>query len=308
MKKIFIFFALLTNILAAQITRNNDWKKTGNTLMAPTYSLGSFDFPFWIIAQSKRLIKADSGAIARMGAMTSTAAAVNGSFWYDPALNGFVYFHNSNGSTNMATWTNSVFATSIYGVATTAAGYNLQITTTGTTNMAFSPGGSISLGVATNSIELVKPTRVGSTALPTRTLDVSGNFAVSLTSTLSGAVLCGNTFSATSTSSVNGVQLVSGGFTVTTKAINTTAGDAATINSTNGRFRKDNTGATFVLTNSQITANSIILLTFASDPGATGYDSPVVTAIAGSATITFKTAGVAAAPTNNTDINFFVIN
>lgn len=91
------------------------------------------------------------------------------------------------------------------------------------------------------------------------------------------------------------------------KGIDTTAGDSATINAMVGRFRKDTTGTTFTLTNSYITANSIIDLTYASDPGITGFDAFVV-AGAGSATITFTTSGVAAAPTANTDLNFTIIN
>lgn len=89
----------------------------------------------------------------------------------------------------------------------------------------------------------------------------------------------------------------------TTKTINTTAGDAATINSPAGRFRKDVTGASFTLTNSYITANSIIVLTPANaaiDATALSY---TVSAGAGSATITLD-----AAPTANFDMNFLVIN
>lgn len=91
------------------------------------------------------------------------------------------------------------------------------------------------------------------------------------------------------------------------KVINVTAGDDATINSIAGRFRKDASGTTFTLTNSFITANSIIQLTYASDPGNAGFDTFVV-AGAGSAVITFSTSGAAAAPQNSTDINFFIIN
>lgn len=88
-----------------------------------------------------------------------------------------------------------------------------------------------------------------------------------------------------------------------TKGINTTAGDSATINAVVGRFRKDTSGATFTLTNSFITANSIIVLTAANaaiDATTTGW---TVSAGAGSATITFN-----AAPTANFDMNFMVIN
>lgn len=93
-----------------------------------------------------------------------------------------------------------------------------------------------------------------------------------------------------------------------TPGINTTAGDGATINAPSGRFRKDITGTTFTLTNSYITANSIIIIAFASDPGATGYDAPVVVAGAGSAVISFKTASAAAAPAVDTDVNFIIEN
>lgn len=92
-----------------------------------------------------------------------------------------------------------------------------------------------------------------------------------------------------------------------TSGINTTAGDAATIQAQTGRFRKDATGTTFTLTNANITANSIIIITYASDPGITGFDSYVV-AGAGSAVITFTTSGVPDAPSNSTDINFVIYN
>jgi len=85
--------------------------------------------------------------------------------------------------------------------------------------------------------------------------------------------------------------------------INTTAGDGATINARAGRFRKDTSGAAFTLTNSMITANSIILLTPANaaiDATATTW---TVSAGSGTATITLN-----AAPTANFDINFVVVN
>lgn len=89
--------------------------------------------------------------------------------------------------------------------------------------------------------------------------------------------------------------------------IDTTAGDSATINAIAGRFRKDTTGTTFTLTNSYITANSIVLLTLVT-AGITTGNQLSVQAGAGSATITFETAGVGAAPSANCDVNFMVIN
>lgn len=126
---------------------------------------------------------------------------------------------------------------------------------------------------------------------------------------ITGSLTVSQTFSAALTSSVNGLQLVSGGYSVTTKGINTTAGDAATINSPIGRFRKDNSGTTFVLTNSQITANSIITLQVVT-AGLTGGKFLTVQAGAGTATITFEdiTTGVAAAPSADMDVNFIIMN
>lgn len=106
----------------------------------------------------------------------------------------------------------------------------------------------------------------------------------------------------------NGTTLTLPAITFSNTSINTTAGDAATINASAGRFRKDTSGSTFTLTNSFITTNSIITLTAASDISITGNVFSVV-AGSGSAIITFWTAGIgAAAPTANQDVNFTVIN
>jgi hypothetical protein len=92
-----------------------------------------------------------------------------------------------------------------------------------------------------------------------------------------------------------------------TKATNTTAGDAATINAVAGTFRKDNSGSTFTLTNSFISSTSIVVCTLVTTGITTGYQISVQ-AGSGSATITFETAGVAAAPSANCDVNFIVLN
>lgn len=102
---------------------------------------------------------------------------------------------------------------------------------------------------------------------------------------------------------VNGHLLVREDLQFTTKAIDTTAGDSVTINSPAGRFRKDTSGTTFTLTNSFITANSIIQLT----PANAAIDATATTwtilAGVGSAVIEFN-----GAPTANFDMNFLVIN
>lgn len=83
--------------------------------------------------------------------------------------------------------------------------------------------------------------------------------------------------------------------------------DSATIDQLAGRFRKDSSRSTFTLTNSFITANSIILLTLVT-AGITAGNQLSVQAGVGSATITFQTAGVNAAPSANCDVNFLIIN
>lgn len=87
--------------------------------------------------------------------------------------------------------------------------------------------------------------------------------------------------------------------------VDSTAGDAVVINKSAGRFAKDISGSTFTLTNSFITFKSVILLTFASDPGGTANEAfkVYVTVSNGSAVITFK-----AVPTSTAYVNFFVIN
>lgn len=120
-------------------------------------------------------------------------------------------------------------------------------------------------------------------------LDVTGNgrFTTAVASPI-------GTFS----TSVTTAQLIA-----SNKSINTTAGDGATINAIAGRFRKDATGATFTLTNSFITANSILIL----DQANTAFDATATSWTkvcgAGSVTITFN-----AAPTSNFDMDFLIIN
>ena len=129
------------------------------------------------------------------------------------------------------------------------------------------------------------------------------NFATAETGSADATI----TFVTGLTLSKTGSVKINKDFVSSEKAINSSAGDAATINSIAGRFRKDNTGSTFTLTDSYITANSIVLMTYASAPGVTGFETSV-SADAGSATITFTTSGVAAAPAASTDINFFIVN
>jgi len=113
----------------------------------------------------------------------------------------------------------------------------------------------------------------------------------------------GESFRIDDSSSTNRFLVLDNGNISVTKGINTTAGDSATINAVAGRFRKDTSGTTFTLTNSFITANSILILDQANaafDATATSWTKSCG---AGSATITFN-----AAPTANFDMDFIVLN
>lgn len=182
--------------------------------------------------------------------------------------------------------------------------------TSGKTTILNSPSGTLFLRANDVSIQTIN---TGGTAI-TGTLSVSSTATINGTfTTLSGAsiggnlTVTGNITASTGTLTGQGLQLASGSVSVTSKSINTTPGDAATINSPTGRFRKDTSGNTFVLTNNLITTNSIIILTIVTTGVTTGYDL-AVTANAGSATITFQTAGSGAAPNTDCDVNFWVIN
>ncbi|MES3019399.1 MAG: hypothetical protein V4721_16550 [Bacteroidota bacterium] len=102
---------------------------------------------------------------------------------------------------------------------------------------------------------------------------------------------------------VNAHLLISEDIQFTTKIIDITSGDSATIDSPAGRFRKDNSGTTFTLTNSYITANSVVQLT----PANANIDATAVTWTklcgAGSMVVTFNLA-----PTADFDMDFLVIN
>jgi len=107
---------------------------------------------------------------------------------------------------------------------------------------------------------------------------------------------------------VNGRVLIREDLQFTTKVIDVTAGDIATINSPAGRFRKDNSGTTFTLTDSYITANSVIVCQITT-VGLTAGNNVVAVAGTGSVVITFQSAaGAAEAPNASADVNFIIIN
>lgn len=93
-----------------------------------------------------------------------------------------------------------------------------------------------------------------------------------------------------------------GGLVSADKVIDVTAGDSATINAPWGRFRKDATGTTFTLTNSLVTANSIIVVEKATT-AITGGNVTDVVAGSGSFVVTFTSA-----PSADCDYNFILAN
>jgi len=100
---------------------------------------------------------------------------------------------------------------------------------------------------------------------------------------------------------------INSSFAISTTTIKTTSGDAATINSQSGGFRKDASGSTFTLTNSRVTTSSVIIPVIKST-GITSVNHIGYSTSSGSVTFTFELNGVAAAPNADCDVSFWIIN
>lgn len=217
---------------------------------------------------------------------------------------------NTSGSNNNAIGNNALDSNTT-GSENTAIGYaTLKRNKSGTRNVALGHLADVSdtsftNAVAIGSLSLVKRSHaiaIGDTinnmnigigtGHPDTTFHVVGNIKMEDGGQALGKII---------TSDANGVM------SWNLKTIDVTTGDGATINTTAGRFRKDATGTTFTLTNSFITANSIILLQIVT-AGLTTGNIVTVQAGVGSATIEFQTGGTSAAPSADADVNFFVIN
>lgn len=92
-----------------------------------------------------------------------------------------------------------------------------------------------------------------------------------------------------------------------TVGIDTTAKDAATLNTVSGMIRKDQTGSTYTVTNSFCRVGSAITLTLATTGVTAGYQISV-TPQTGTFIITFETAGVAATPNKDIDVIWKIEN
>lgn len=269
-------------------------------------------------AMRSNTVGSDNLACGRNSLYTNTSGVNNVAI-------GHSSMYTSNGSRNTGVGKFSGYA--VTGSDNTAIGYGaLNATTSGAFNVAlgsFAGGFGLATGsnnvligyaAETNAIDLSNAIVLGANT----TISCSDcarigndNMKVGIRTSTPAASLhivgsAGSTFRMVDATQGNGKILVSdadGDLSYNTTEINTTAGDAATINATSGRFRKDNSGASFTLTNSYITANSIIILTQANaavDATGTAF---TVSAGSGSATITWI-----AAPTANFDMNFIVIN
>lgn len=172
-------FALL--ILAAfqtDVTPLNVWQWSGNTVNTNTAKIGNkANRSITLITNNTNRLKIDSVGVFRMYPSTQ-ALTISGQKRYDAVLNAFEYYHNSNGSTYTSVWTNSVFATALFQVASTTGQYNSQIVTTNTSGIALSPNGNICFGVSTASVYTNKAMRIGATTAPTSTLSLSGNMNI----------------------------------------------------------------------------------------------------------------------------------
>lgn len=192
--------------------------------------------------------------------------------------------------------------------ATTEMGY-------GSARMTIDAAGLVGIGTAspTNLLHLLK---AGSEA--TLTLESTGGSGqeYQIRSHNNGRLLFTNNSTSTNAIIIEPTSevlfnktITSTGLIFSNTSINTTAGDAAIINASAGGFRKDNSLATFTLTNSFITANSIINFSVLT-AGISGGRCVSVVPGAGSAVFTFEdcATGAATAPSANMDIRFTVIN
>lgn len=292
-------FGTKTNYGVNFITNNSNWGNIGTTGI---FSLTTVQTPsvFGSAASGGSLFIGSTShatkGIVKIGTATSSINIGDGGFG-SSALH-IARFTKGTGTVDIgqassgqaAIWMNQNVPTNVnYILSDDAASVYLNGRT----------GNSIYMSIAGNNIsrhtltfnQFLNPTRIGALTLPSATLDVTGTMSVS------------------STSSLGGLNLTAGGYSVTSKVIDVTTGDGATINSPIGRFRKDATGAVFTLTNSFITANSIITLQRIT-AALTGGTVLTVQAGAGSATITFEVGatGVATAPSADCDINFIIMN
>lgn len=167
-------------------------------------------------------------------ATVAVASPSNGWQWYDPTLNAFTWYHNSNGSAYSAVFTNSVFGLGIYNVAATSGLYNCQLVTTNTTGIALSPNGNISFAVSTNSVYTTKRTHIGGSTDITHTLQVSGGANVTTTLNVGTGTSIGNTITVGNTNTLTGgnsgtiAVLSDAVFAITFSPVNFNIADAGT--------------------------------------------------------------------------------
>lgn len=205
----------------------------------------------------------------------------------------------NTGTENVAVGKKALFA-NVGGLYNTATGYGALIAnTSGQFNTAYGIGAGQAMTTNSNGVFIGPYAGLYETASDKIYIG-NGVTGVQVNETIGRLRLAiygvQGTDSATTKVRINGELFL-------TSAINSSAGDAATINNQTGQFLKDGTGTTFTLTNSFIKSTSIILLTWASDPGAGAAHDISVVAGVGSAVITFG-----AAPSGNTPMNFLVFN
>ena len=150
---------------------------------------------------------------------------------------------------------------------------------------------------------------IGSVA-PVAELEVTApsSYSVAVKATSYTTTATSYVFRGFNSASTNILSARADGQLSTTYSVSASAGDAATLNAASGYFTKDASGTTFTLTNSLVTAASIIMLQFGT-VGLTAGNNAVVVPGAGSAVITFQSAaGAAEAPNANAIVNFWIVN
>jgi hypothetical protein len=245
---------------------------------------------------------------------TANPTGTDGLMYYNSTSHIFYYYKNgvwtpfgalsdisglgTNVATFLATPSSSNLANAVTDETGTAGNVVLSNTPTITTptiaqiNGSTAANGTLTLSATTNGTKttskIAMPDNVASTSTTTGTLVVTGGVGIS------GAIYNGGTILSSSTSGI-GYTTGSGG--TVTQSVNKTQG--VTLNAATGTITMNNAGlnanttVSFVLTNSSIAANDMVLIEHVSGGTMGSYNVGPISPAAGSATIYIRnvTAG-----------------
>lgn len=289
--------AVPSDVSISSIINTNAWSTTGNSgTVAGTNFIGTtdaIDVVFKVSNVESGRLNTTNTSFGYLSSDSNISSNGNSSFGAGSL------FSNTGGLSNTAIGNGSLFNnTGSFNTSIGKSSLNNISTGNGNTGLGYNSG--VTLQTGSNNTLIGSSANVDSSSAMYRIAIGQGSI-----STLDYQFAIPTNIT---TVRFQAATITSEGLAITSKAINTTTGDIATINAVAGRFRKDNSGTTFTLTNSYITANSIVMLQIAT-VGLTAGNNVAVVAGSGVTTITFQSAaGIAEAPNASADVNFWVIN